>query len=134
MNQSSYKAKIESINEIQNFVKKRISHINNDESKLYMIDLLIEEIVVNIINYGFKEAEEGFINVMVDTANEDLVVEISDNGIPFSPLDQKAPDLSISIENRHPGGLGIFLVKQIAKDIEYVRKNNNNILRLYLDL
>jgi len=134
MNQSSYKAKIESINEIQNFVKKRISHINNDESKLYMIDLLIEEIVVNIINYGFKEAEEGFINVMVDTANEDLVVEISDNGIPFSPLDQKAPDLSINIENRHPGGLGIFLVKQIAKDIEYVRKNNNNILRLYLDL
>lgn len=134
MEKTSYKPKIESINEIQKFVKKKLSQIKNDEKKLLKIDLLIEEIVVNIIHYGCKDVENGFINIMVDNSHESTILEISDNGVAFNPLEQEDPDISAGIKNRRPGGLGIFLVKQIAKEIQYVRQDNKNIIRLSLDL
>lgn len=134
METKSYKPQIESINQIQKFVKKKLSRINNDENKLLKIDLLIEEIVVNIVNYGCKGMKNSFIDIMIDTSDEDIIIEISDNGIAFNPLEQEAPDISSGIEKRRPGGLGIFLVKQIAKEIQYARQDNINIIRLCLDL
>ncbi len=131
---ASYKPEIESIHDIQKFVKTKLSLINNDESKLFKIDLIIEEIVINIVNYGCKGIENSFINVMIDHSDKELILEISDNGVAFNPLEQKAPDITSGIEARRPGGLGIFLVKQIAKEIHYTRKDNKNIIRLCLDL
>ncbi len=134
METASYKPEIESIRDIQKFVKTKLSRINNDESKLFKIDLIIEEIVINIVNYGCKGIENSFINVMIDNSDKKLILEISDNGVAFNPLEQKAPDITSGIETRRPGGLGIFLVKQIAKEIHYARKDNKNIIRLCLDL
>ncbi len=134
MERNSFKPKIESVHAIQEFVKKSLSGINTDESKLFKIDLLIEELVVNIVNYGCKGMDNGSIEVMINESKKGIVLQISDNGIEFNPLDLKSPDVSAGIENRQPGGLGVFFVKQIAKDIEYVYKDNKNCLRLFLDI
>ncbi|MCF6247521.1 MAG: ATP-binding protein [Desulfobacula sp.] len=134
METKSYKPEVESIHQIQDFVKKKLSVINNNEKKLQKIDLLIEELVINIVNYGCKGIENGFIKIMFDASDKDIILEISDNGVAFNPLKQKEPDISRGIKNRRPGGLGIFLVKQIAKEIQYARHDNKNIIRLCLDL
>lgn len=117
METKSYKPKIESIHLIQDFVRKKLSVVNIDEKKLFKIDLLIEELVINIINYGCKGKKDGFINIMLDASGEDIIIEITDNGVAFNPLEKEDPDISKGIENRRPGGLGIFLVKQISKKL-----------------
>ncbi len=134
MNQSSYKPELESIHKIQSFVKEKISSFNFDEGKLYKIELIIEEVVVNIINYGLKDVKEGFINIKINITDENLIIEISDNGIAFNPLEKEAPDFTLSIDKKRPGGLGIFLVKEIAKDIQYVRQNKKNCIQIFLDI
>ncbi|MCK5099565.1 MAG: ATP-binding protein, partial [Desulfobacteraceae bacterium] len=106
----------------------------NNENKLLKIDLLIEEIVVNIVKYGCKGIENSAIDIMIDILEDHVILEISDNGVAFNPLKQEDPDVAAGLDNRRPGGLGIFLVKQIAKKIQYMRCDNKNIIRLYLDL
>lgn len=133
MRTKSFKPHINSVHEIQGFVNETIlsSHISNN--KLLKIELAIEEIIVNIVRYGCHGNEDCIIEVGVDLTEDKFILEISDNGSAFNPLEQEPPDIKISLDQRKPGGLGIFIVKQIAKELKYEHKNNKNILRLCLE-
>jgi len=134
MSVKSFSPRVESIHEIQKFVREFFLALGAGEKKLMKIDLLVEEIVVNIVRYGGMTVENGFIDVGMDTVDDKILLEISDNGLAFNPLEQGAPDLSSGLDDRRPGGLGIFLVRQIAGKIQYERRGDKNHLRLWLSL
>jgi len=134
MNIKSFSPRIESVHEIQEFVRGFFLALGAGEKKLMKIDLLVEEIVVNIVRYGGMAVESGSIDVGMDTADDKIILEISDNGLAFNPLEQEGPDLTAGLDERRPGGLGIFFVKQIAEEIRYERRDDKNHLRLCLDL
>jgi len=134
MKTKSFKPKIESVHKIQEFVRRKLYIFNCTKKKLMMIDLIIEEIVVNIVNYGCKGTKNSIVDIAIETSGGNLFLEISDNGVAFNPLNQEDPDIEAELDKRRPGGLGIFFVKQIAKEMQYVRQNNKNIIRLCLDL
>jgi len=134
MNIRSFKPGIESVHQIQEFVRETFPVFAGNPNKLLKIDLVIEEIVVNIVRYGCLGIDNCVIDVGLDTKDNKMILEISDSGSAFNPLEQEAPDVKSGLDQRRPGGLGIFLVKQIANEIQYERRNNKNILRLSLDL
>jgi serine/threonine-protein kinase RsbW/sigma-B regulation protein RsbU (phosphoserine phosphatase) len=134
MKTKSFKPEIKSVHQIQKFVKENLPTSEENEKWLLRIDLVIEEIVVNIINYGCKGIENGIIDIMIDNSDNNIILEISDNGVAFNPLEKEEPDVTIGLDKRKPGGLGIFLVKQITEKIEYTRKNNKNSIRLFMNL
>jgi anti-sigma regulatory factor (Ser/Thr protein kinase) len=57
-----------------------------------------------------------------------LTVEVADQGAEFNPLTAPPPDLTLDLENRPIGGLGIFLVKTLAPFITYRRESDWNRL------
>ncbi len=132
MKKKFFVPKIESINEIQVFVKNNLPQNQADSKKISNIELIIEEIIINIINYGFEEEPNGMIDIGIDTRNHDIIIEIRDNGIAFNPLEKKDPNVDADLDDRKIGGLGIFFVKQLVKDISYSRKESKNILHLVL--
>ncbi len=133
MDKKSFKPEFQSIYEIHDFVKKYLISKNSYTQELSAtIDLIIEEVVVNIINYGLKDISKGIINVEVNISGKKLNLKISDNGIPFNPLEAPGPDINASLEDRGIGGLGIFLVKQKSNAITYSRKNSMNELSITL--
>jgi serine/threonine-protein kinase RsbW len=134
MNIKSFSPRIESVHEIQEFVRGFFLALGAGETKLMKIDLLVEEIVVNIVRYGGMAVESSFIDVGMDTAEDKIILEISDNGPAFNPLEHEDPDLTAGLDDRRPGGLGIFLVKRIAEEIRYERRGGKNHLRLCLGL
>ena len=54
---------------------------------------------------------EGDIGIDMGCDNGLLKIVITDNGIPFNPLETREPDITLPLEERPIGGLGIFLVK-----------------------
>lgn len=134
MEKQSFKANLESIKQIQDFVEKNLRRRKRDKAKLYKVNVLIEEIVVNIVNYAFKDTKKGFIDIDIEISGDKMLFKISDNGVPFNPLKAEDPDISVSLENRKIGGLGIFFVKQISEDISYSYKNNKNNICLTIEL
>ena len=96
------------------------------------IDVCIEEIYTNIASYAYKN-KAGFTNISIDKKNNEIILNFKDEGIEYNPLQKEDPDITLSLEERPIGGLGIFMVKEISKSIEYKRENNRNILTLKFD-
>ena len=55
---------------------------------------------------------------------------LSDDGVPFDPLKKPDPDITLSVEERPIGGLGIFIVKKTMDTVTYTYENNKNILTM----
>lgn len=126
---------IRSVPLIQEYVRGVLSKIEVTPKILLNIDLVIEEIVVNIVKHGLKDVKDGMIETAVNLNGDCLDLIFTDNGIPFNPLKKEDPDIKEDkVDKRDIGGLGIFLVKQLAKTIQYSRKNGCNSLNLQIEL
>lgn len=111
---------------VQEFGKSR----GLSEKILFQINLALEELVSNIIFYGYTDEAQHRIGITVFLDEGTLNFRIEDDGIPFDPLGFPPPDLECPIEKRKIGGLGIHFVKELMDDIVYERRGDKNILVL----
>ncbi len=84
----------------------------------------------NVISYGFNDEQRHFIDISLELTANSLTVSITDDGVPFNPLAEAAPDTTLSIEDRQIGGLGIHIVINMVDDISYQRTADKNVLTL----
>ena len=90
---------------------------------LLKIELACEEAIVNIIRHAKTESLEIEVQVV---PKSHAAITFADKGPPFNPLEPSAPDLTLSLEEREPGGLGLFLIRQNMDELSYARKENRN--------
>ena len=100
------------------------------EGMAYRASLALEEVVCNIISYAYSDAAEHLIEIAMAVHGDELVLQVSDDGRPFNPLDVVPPDLDVPIEERPVGGLGIHLVRQFMDEVAYERVAGHNVLRM----
>ena len=94
------------------------------------LTLSCEELLTNTISYGFPQGGEHIISLAVHAETGWIELRIEDAGIPFNPFDREDPDISLSVEERDIGGLGVFFVKRIMNEVRYERTNTGNRLIL----
>ena len=97
------------------------------------IEHAAEEIFVNIAHYAYGE-DKGEVTVECWSGPSPrgitLTFAFSDRGRAFNPLEHAEPDISLPLEKREPGGLGILIVKKTMDTIQYNRENGTNRLTL----
>ena len=96
--------------------------------KLHEVQLAPEEHLTNIVRYGFDDDAESQIRIGFEHLPTELRLRVEDQGRPFNPLVHPAPDLSLPLERRPIGGLGIHMMRQSLDGLEYRRENDRNIL------
>jgi anti-sigma regulatory factor (Ser/Thr protein kinase) len=96
----------------------------------YNLSLCLDELVTNIINYGYPKHENGEIDINIKSENNIITITIADSGIEFNPLDRESPNIEAPLEERTVGGLGIFIVKKLCESVTYRRSHGSNILTL----
>lgn len=87
----------------------------------FKLDLVIDELVSNIIKYGYKMRPDGRIEVRVRRAGNDLVLSLRDAGEPFERTAAPPPQIDTPIEERTVGGLGLHFVRTLASQWETQR-------------
>jgi sigma-B regulation protein RsbU (phosphoserine phosphatase) len=92
------------------------------------LGIILDELLNNTISYGFTDDGEHEIQVHIEFADNRVIVKVSDDGIPFNPFDQVAPDTTLSIEERGIGGLGVLLIREMTDRQTYQRLSNKNIV------
>jgi len=97
------------------------------------VSIALDELLNNIISYGFEGTEGHVIKLSVDYNGERLRITVRDGGTPFNPFDQKRPDTALSVEERKAGGLGVLLVKELMSDMNYQRQQDTNVVTLILN-
>lgn len=121
---------VKELTAIADKIKQLAQEWNLSEELSMNIDLVIEEALSNIIFYAFPDNDPHEIKVSLTIMDHMLSIKITDNGIPFNPLTQQQPDITLPAEERPIGGLGIFLISQIMDKMHYSRHKNQNILKL----
>lgn len=95
---------------------------------LYAVNLALDEILTNVISYGYAEPGEQVIRVRLTIAANELVAEIEDEARPFNPLEAPAPEVNAPLQDKPLGGLGIHLARTMTDAMAYRRENGKNIL------
>ncbi|MGD9618238.1 MAG: ATP-binding protein [Alphaproteobacteria bacterium] len=94
--------------------------------------LALEEAVANVIHHGLPGAPPPHrITVRLEIDADTVTAAVIDNGRPFDPTVVPPPDLSLPLEERQPGGLGIHLMRELMDGLDYRRSGDSNILRLH---
>ena len=93
----------------------------------YGVNLSLDELVTNVISYGYDDGAEHQISIRFSFENGLLTLVMVDDGRPFDPSATPDPQLDQPLEERMAGGLGIFLVRKIMDQVEYRREAEKNI-------
>lgn len=97
------------------------------------VNLVIEELTMNIIQYGYEDEEIHTIKVDIEVETERISITVTDDGVEFNPLALPRPNRSRPVIERIESGLGISLVRSMRKAMEYRRVNGKNILKIWID-
>ncbi len=92
------------------------------------LNLVIEEAFTNVVNYAYDDSDEHCIEIVFEMQDKILSISLIDDGIAYDPTQNATPDLSLSVEERKIGGLGVYLIKSMMDEVEYERKAGKNIL------
>lgn len=101
---------------------------------VFNLQLACDEMLTNILSYGFPDARARDIHVSISFRQDMIETEIIDNGIPFNPLAQPEPDLTLPLEERKIGGLGIHIIRTVMNHLNYHRSDGRNHLKMVLQL
>ncbi len=90
----------------------------------YYISLCIEELVVNIIQLGFRKERDNYIDIKLTVQQDGTVtLRIRDDATEFDPTQSNLSldELSSGTYQKDHNELGLFLVKKVAKSYSYKR-------------
>ena len=98
------------------------------EKTVHDIQMALDELLTNIVNYGYEDSDEHKIDVRFGINDDAVRVEIIDDSKPYNILEQENPDISLSVEDKPIGGLGIFLIKKLMSNVDYYTEEGKNHL------
>jgi serine/threonine-protein kinase RsbW len=94
------------------------------------MQVALDEVLTNIMNYGYTDHAEHSIWICLKVFDNVLEATIEDDGVPFNPLDNAAPDTRVPLRERRIGGLGLHFVKNLMSEVSYDRVGDRNRLVL----
>ena len=119
-----------SIKTITEFIENTLKEWEVPMKVANKVQLAVDEIYSNIVYYS--QAKNAGITL---TGNEKkLSLLFEDDGIPYDPTTAQEPDVTLTVEERDIGGLGIFMVKKLASDIQYENAMGKNKLTVVFDV
>lgn len=131
MKELTVAADIGNLHVVTDFVDAFLEEIDCPMKKQMQIDLAVDEVFTNICSYAYGNGEgEACIRIGCEEDPRAVMITFADSGLPFNPLTQEEPDTTLPIDERLPGGLGIFLVRKMMDEVLYEYRSGKNILHI----
>ena len=125
---------IQQIPQLADFVETVGQLAGLSSSLTLSLNLALEEAVTNVILYAYPEGSDGLVDIEAIIHKDHLKFIISDSGKAFDPTAAPEVDITLDVEDRPIGGLGIFLVRNIMDSVQYERVDGKNILTMSKNL
>jgi anti-sigma regulatory factor (Ser/Thr protein kinase) len=124
-----------SFDEIKNIVKMTESVFHELGMKPDMrnvVDLATEELFVNMVTYNTESKEDILIEMVPHALG--LEVRLTDYDVErFDPTSAASVDVDSPLEERTPGGLGLYLVMKMVDSIHYEYRNRQSKITFIVD-
>ncbi len=103
------------------------------DARALQVELAVEEAAVNICTHTYS-GSPGPLRLRLSRQEKALVVELTDEGEAFNPLEAPPPNFSADLADRQIGGMGVHIIRQVADSVRYERRGACNVLTLTFDL
>lgn len=124
------KNEISDISKLVTFIETIGEELGLSPALVMSLNLALEEAVSNIILYAYPKEFNQDISIEAVKENNALIFTITDTGVEFDPTKGGDVDITLTVEDRPVGGLGIFLIKKIMNEVEYKRVDDMNVFTL----
>ena len=123
-------AELNNLETIRHFVEESALALQAYQSTAFDLAQAVDECVTNIIEHGYR-GQHGSIEIEIDRVGENLAIVLRDHAPVFDPTGVPPPDLTLRLEEREPGGLGIYLARHMVDHMQHrVLSDGSNELTL----
>ena len=103
-----------------------------DPSLRNIVDLCLEELFVNMVTYNTETDQD--ILVELELRDGGVAVSLTDYDVErFDPRQVGPVDVEAPLEDREPGGLGLYLVMKMANAIYYEYRDRTSKITFIAD-
>ncbi len=106
------------LTEMRRFVESSGAELGAGEEAIGEMVLAVNEAVTNVLIHGYRN-KKGEVDVLVESSGPNLIVRLRDNAPLFDPTSVPTPDISLSLDQRAPGGLGVHMMRQFTDELIY---------------
>ena len=125
-----FKNELNAIKDLKNFIFQIEKDHKTQAVVIKHMRLSLEELIINIISYGYTDHKTHIIELKVNCHKDHFVFNLNHEGVPFNPLVFKHPPASKQVQDRKAGGLGILLAKSFMDEMSYKYKDGCNHITL----
>jgi anti-sigma regulatory factor (Ser/Thr protein kinase) len=130
--QQEFGRSLDELRKIVGFTDDFFAQNDIDQSVRYIVDLCVEELFVNMVTYDTETNAD--ILVEMSPHEHGIEVSLTDFGVDrFDPRDAAPVDVNAPLDQRTPGGLGLYLVLKMVNSIHYEYRNHNSKITFIAD-
>ena len=122
------------LEKLEGFTAEFAQKAGLSDKDLFALQIVVEELVTNVIDYGDVPPGEHAVRVDLSADNGELVIRLTDRGKEYNPLLREDPDVTLPAEKRPIGGLGVHFCKKLTDAQEYAHVDGCNVLTLRKNL
>lgn len=111
-------ARLTDLAEIRRNLKKTSLMMGCTNDAVAEIVLAANEAVTNILIHGY-DRKPGWVDIVVNRDGADLIVYLRDRSPSFDPNSFPPPDITLPLELRKPGGMGIHMMRNFVDEMIY---------------
>ena len=131
MKEITLSATVESIPQLTAWMDEELERLGCPMKAQMQLDIALDEIFSNIAHYAYPPGEgKATVQLAFDEAGRTVIMTFLDRGMPYDPMKKPDPDVSLSMDKRDIGGLGIFLVKKTMDGMSYRYEDGCNVLEI----
>jgi serine/threonine-protein kinase RsbW len=121
-------AELESLHVFRDFITECCDRYDIPGDVILDLKLAVDEACTNIITHGYKGMDPGSIILSFRIEPDRILVQITDFGHVFEPVEAPRPDVEAALEDQELAGLGLFLIYQTMDNIDYQCSQDGNTL------
>lgn len=121
-------AELESLQVFRGFITECCARYNIPSEIVLDLKLAVDEACSNIIIHGYKDMDPGSIILAFRVEPDRILVQITDFGHIFEPVETSQPDVQAALEDGELSGMGLYLIYQTMDNIDYQFSEEGNTL------
>jgi len=115
--------------ELLDLAEARCRRAGLPDSLAFKAQVVLEELFVNIFKHAYP-GRDGPVEITLEAEKTGLFICVADQGPAFDPLACETPDLEKRFAGGVPGGAGLILLRSMARDLRYARRDDRNVLEM----
>ena len=121
-------AELESLQIFRDFINDCCLQNNITDDVIFDLKLAVDEACTNIITHGYKDMDPGSIILSFRIRRNRILVQITDFGYAFEPVETPKPDIYAVLNDQELTGMGLFFIYQTMDNIDYCTSEEGNTL------